>query len=60
PKITAEKVPEKFPNRKITITPEIQTTNTTKNHPRTICCGIAVFYAVIPQVEFFASVIPCR
>ena len=39
--ITAEKVHGKFPNRKITVTPEIQTTNTTKIRPKTISCGIA-------------------
>jgi hypothetical protein len=41
PKITPAKVPEQFLNHKITITCEIQTTNPTKNRPKTICCGIA-------------------
>ena len=41
PQITAEKVPGKFPNRKITITPEIHAINTTKIRPKTTSCGIA-------------------
>jgi len=41
-KISDEKVPGKFPNRKITVTPEIQAINTTKNRPKTTSCGIAV------------------
>jgi len=58
--MTAEKVPGKFPNRKITVTPEIQAINTTKIRPKTTSCGIAGKTAAIPQLRFFVPVSPCR
>ena len=41
PQINAEKVSGKFQNRKITVTPEIQTINPTKIRHKTTSCGIA-------------------